>query len=59
MEPRGSVPRIRKSYFYMFFAVAPITVAAIFYILFEEVTAYQKTEKVQADPFYVQRLLLR
>ena len=49
MEPRGSVPRIRKSYFYMFFAVAPITVAAIFYTLFEEVTAYQKAKKVQTD----------
>ena len=44
MEPRGSVPRIRK--------VAPMTVAAIFYTFFEEVTAYQKTEKVQTHPFY-------
>jgi len=29
--------------------VAPITVAAIFYTLFEEVTAYQKAKKVQID----------
>ena len=36
----------------MIFEVAPISVAAIFYALLKEVTAYQKTEKVQTHPLY-------
>ena len=51
MEPRGSVPRIRK--------VAPMTVAAIFYAHLKEVTAYQKAEEIQTDQVHVRRILLR
>jgi hypothetical protein len=39
--------------------VAPITVAAIFYAIFEEVTAFAKTEKLQANLFHGGRQLLR
>lgn len=36
----------RKALFLVIQQVAPIMVAAIFYAIFEEVNAYQKTEKV-------------
>lgn len=39
--------------------VAPITVAAIFYAIFEEVTSFAKTEKLQTNSLYGGGQLLR